>query len=259
MYHLQSLKVQTIDTFNSDKERKMIIKESNSFRGIPYADYFNVNTEWIITSVQNSAADEKDRSMCHVSIHLDFTFHKSTWLQGTIESNTKAELIGVFELWRSAAEFTIKQMAQTAAAIAARDKESSNLNIIISGDDVMDFNNDEINMLSMYRCYIVLVLLAHLLISFVRHAQQVSLTGRVSVLDGIRLGRGHGHDFLRLRGGRRNRGRGGAAAAHKAVPQQSQQPQRRTRLQFVLPQPELLPHGRLGLESADDAPREWGS
>lgn len=35
---------------------------------------------------------------------LDIVFHKSTWLQGTIEANTKAELLDVYELWQSSAE-----------------------------------------------------------------------------------------------------------------------------------------------------------
>ena len=74
------------------------IKETNSFRGIPYADYFTVNTEWIIIS--NSI----DGSECSVKIFLDFNFMKSTWLQGTIESNTRSELLSVYELWFSSAE-----------------------------------------------------------------------------------------------------------------------------------------------------------
>lgn len=74
------------------------IKETNTFRGIPYADYFSVNTEWVIIS--NSI----DGSECSVKIFLDFNFMKSTWLQGTIESNTRSELLSVYELWFSSAE-----------------------------------------------------------------------------------------------------------------------------------------------------------
>ena len=74
------------------------IKETNSFRGIPYADYCTVNTEWVIVS--NSI----DGSECVVKIFLDFNFMKSTWLQGTIESNTRSELLSVYELWYSSAE-----------------------------------------------------------------------------------------------------------------------------------------------------------
>ena len=76
----------------------MRIKETNSFRGIPYADYFTVNTEWIVTS------NCKEGSECSIKVLLDFSFLKSTWLQGTIESNTKAELLTVYELWISSAE-----------------------------------------------------------------------------------------------------------------------------------------------------------
>lgn len=42
-------------------------------------------------------------------MHLDFEFLKSTWLQGTIESNTKAELIEVYELWLQSAQLTIRR------------------------------------------------------------------------------------------------------------------------------------------------------
>lgn len=74
------------------------IKETNSFRGIPYADYFTVNTEWVVVS------SSKETRECTVKILLDFEFMKSTWLQGTIESNTRAELLTVYELWYGTAE-----------------------------------------------------------------------------------------------------------------------------------------------------------
>lgn len=109
---------------------KVSIKETNSFRGIPYADYFNVNTEWIVVAVPPSesacntinntltgaSSDHSNHSINHnkrgtvkVIIYLDFLFHKSTWLQGTIESNTKAELIGVYELWLESAHETLRR------------------------------------------------------------------------------------------------------------------------------------------------------
>lgn len=74
------------------------IKETNSFRGIPYADYFTVNTEWIVVS------SSKETTECTVIILVDFEFMKSTWLQGTIESSTRAELLTVYELWYGTAE-----------------------------------------------------------------------------------------------------------------------------------------------------------
>lgn len=88
------------------------MKETNEFKGIPYADYFTVNTKWAVSS---SAHQQQQRlkpvkcQVCNVSIFLEFVFNKSTWLQGTIESNTKSELITVYDLWhRSAKEFITK-------------------------------------------------------------------------------------------------------------------------------------------------------
>eukprot|EP01040_Poterioochromonas_malhamensis_P004114 gene4114-4404_t len=76
------------------------VREVNTFRGIPYADYFNVISEWKVT-------DNNDKG-CTIQIFLDFKFHKSTWLQGTIESNTKAELLEVFEQWYEAVNHQIR-------------------------------------------------------------------------------------------------------------------------------------------------------
>ncbi len=76
------------------------MREVNTFRGIPYADYFNVISEWKVT-------DNNDKG-CTIQIFLDFKFHKSTWLQGTIESNTKAELLEVFEQWYEAVNHQIR-------------------------------------------------------------------------------------------------------------------------------------------------------
>jgi hypothetical protein len=88
----------TYELVDSGNFRTVSIKETNSFRGIPYADYFTVNTEWVVVS--GSAGE----GGCSVKILLDFVFLKSTWLQGTIESNTRAELLTVYELWLSSAE-----------------------------------------------------------------------------------------------------------------------------------------------------------
>jgi hypothetical protein len=64
----------------------MTIKECNTFKGIPYADYFSVNVEWYVASNQHSSYTED----INIRIILNIQFHKSTWLQGTIESNTAA-------------------------------------------------------------------------------------------------------------------------------------------------------------------------
>lgn len=95
----QSIKTQSLAIHESDSSTKVIIKESNSFRGIPYSDYFNVNTEWDVFSEKHTS-----KPKCKAVVRLDFVFHKSTWLQGTIESNTRSELLDVYELWRKHAE-----------------------------------------------------------------------------------------------------------------------------------------------------------
>lgn len=108
------------------KIKSLIIKETNSFRGIPYADYFNVLTEWKIHEAQLSENNNNlsnptttttsipmtagSMNGCIVHIYLEFKFHKSTWLQGTIESNTKAELLEVMDLWSEAVSHQIRTM-----------------------------------------------------------------------------------------------------------------------------------------------------
>ena len=110
--HAESIKSQTIYitngqnyTTNTDNQR-IVIKEINCFKGIPYSDYFSVNIEWIVLNSVNNISKTNN---CLVSVYVDFTFHKSTWLQGTIESNTKAELENVYNLWIQTAEKYIKE------------------------------------------------------------------------------------------------------------------------------------------------------
>ena len=126
--HAESLKTHIYQLVDSGNYLTVSIKESNTFRGIPYADYFGVNTEWVVMS-QNKASSFAALSAaatgarggttttttsgnggggmgsggageCSVKITLDIVFHKHTWLQGTIEANTKAELLDVYELWQ---------------------------------------------------------------------------------------------------------------------------------------------------------------
>lgn len=100
-YYLQSWKVQTLEiiSFENDVVEKVLLKEVTSLQGIPYADYFNVVTDWTIISSPSSSKQPSSSAACKVAISLEVKFLKSTWLQGTIESNTKAELVGVYELW----------------------------------------------------------------------------------------------------------------------------------------------------------------
>ena len=101
--HAHSMKTQTIQVY--DEEKKMIIKEINDFKGIPYADYFSVIVHWYVFDIDNG-----DTFECDVKIMLGFQFHKSTWLAGTIESNTRAELKGVYEMWLEEATKQIESL-----------------------------------------------------------------------------------------------------------------------------------------------------
>ena len=109
--HAESLKTHIYQLIDNGNYLTVSIKESNTFRGIPYSDYFGVNTEWVVISQNRASAMTSSTGRldgegceCSVKIMLDIVFHKSTWLQGTIEANTKAELLDVYELWQSSAE-----------------------------------------------------------------------------------------------------------------------------------------------------------
>jgi len=124
-YELQSIKLHTIERFYGSVENKAVIKETNSFRGIPYCDYFSVNIEWVVTSLNVPKAEAlpsddlankskqtniiKGEQKCNICIYLSFTFHKYTWLQGTIESNTKSEMLSIYELWLDSANDYIRR------------------------------------------------------------------------------------------------------------------------------------------------------
>ena len=97
----------------SNNNYQVIIKESNSFVGIPYSDYFDVKTEWLIISNTKSLSDEENGLCeCFITISLEVVFHKFTWLKSTIEANTKSELITVYDKWLAYARETLKKRKQ---------------------------------------------------------------------------------------------------------------------------------------------------
>jgi len=106
---VQSWKIQTIEVTKdvNGVGFKLVMKEVNSFRGIPYSDYFSVVTEWVVVALP--PASSSATPTCKATVYLDFEFHKYTWLQGTIESNTKAELIEVYELWLASAQESLRK------------------------------------------------------------------------------------------------------------------------------------------------------
>lgn len=110
MYNIlnQSLKTQVLEVSFGEKQTKANILETNAFRGIPYSDYFNVLTEWKIIHNKVPSGVKNVTPMVKVEVFLEFKFFKSTWLQGTIEANTKSELIEVCSLWLDAAKKTVQ-------------------------------------------------------------------------------------------------------------------------------------------------------
>lgn len=128
--HAESYKTQQLFLPCKDHPHTLHIKETNVFRDIPFADYFNVVVEWEVSwpnrksssrggqnsrggRSRDSKGGKKGRSgsmsedICAISIWLDFHFFKSTWLQSTIESNTRAELECVYDLWTDYAHETL--------------------------------------------------------------------------------------------------------------------------------------------------------
>ncbi len=115
--HAESFKTQQLFLPSHNHPNALRIKETNVFRDIPFADYFNVVVEWDVTwgpersprkkKGSGDGKNQKGAEMCYISIYLGFHFFKSTWLQSTIESNTRAELIWVYDLWTAYATETL--------------------------------------------------------------------------------------------------------------------------------------------------------
>lgn len=115
-----------------ETDSNLIIRETNTFRGIPYADYFSVDTEWHVRCRKQGQGFE-----CDIDIYLEVVFFKSTWLQGTIESNTRAELITVYEKWQECAKQHLKsrQVSQI---------QTQNVNIINDNQQTNESAADDV-------------------------------------------------------------------------------------------------------------------
>ena len=116
----------------------------------------NENINDINININNNDNDNENEG-CIISITLQVIFHKSTWLQGTIESNTKAELIGIFELWSNKAKNHIYRLStnntkQELAALGIGSHSDNNLDIKpISNNKINSFNIGDKNEIKMYQ------------------------------------------------------------------------------------------------------------
>lgn len=104
--HAENIKEQHLRLHKN--RQKLTMRECTTLNGIPMSDYFVINMVWIIENVPSPYSRENLNSMkgsacntvCRVRIYIEIDFKKSTWFQGTIISNTKAELLSVCEKWR---------------------------------------------------------------------------------------------------------------------------------------------------------------
>mmetsp|Transcript_18052 Transcript_18052/g.23439 ORF Transcript_18052/g.23439 Transcript_18052/m.23439 type:complete len:673 (-) Transcript_18052:21-2039(-) len=107
--HTRCFRRQTITL--SNKNTTLIMNELMRFEGIPYSDYFTVKTKWSINeqtpSLNNNSRDTESGEdmikICEVSIYVQVEFQKSTWLKGTISSNTESEAKEGLDLWNTKA------------------------------------------------------------------------------------------------------------------------------------------------------------
>jgi hypothetical protein len=88
-------------------ERIFELREQMRFEGIPYSDYFTVTIAWRVEELNealSAASTEVTCSKCRVTVTCEVVFLKSTWLSGTIRSNTESELRDAVLLWQQRAE-----------------------------------------------------------------------------------------------------------------------------------------------------------
>jgi hypothetical protein len=78
---------------------------------MPMSDCFEVLVMWHITPLNNT---NKEAPEIQVIIELDFKYLQYTWFQSLIESNTKSELLEVYDHWLVAANQFIETDSATA-------------------------------------------------------------------------------------------------------------------------------------------------
>jgi hypothetical protein len=85
------------------------VKETNNLKDIPFADFFFVVTE-IEAEFQKDKLKSKE---CVVKVFLEIPFTKSTWMASAIESNTRSELIEVYDMWCTSASQHLEKLYPT--------------------------------------------------------------------------------------------------------------------------------------------------
>eukprot|EP00614_Pseudopedinella_elastica_P034753 CAMPEP_0172627534 /NCGR_PEP_ID=MMETSP1068-20121228/156765_1 /TAXON_ID=35684 /ORGANISM="Pseudopedinella elastica, Strain CCMP716" /LENGTH=440 /DNA_ID=CAMNT_0013437447 /DNA_START=111 /DNA_END=1431 /DNA_ORIENTATION=- len=113
-FRRQSMKFER-DPASTRAGSSLILQEDMRFEGIPYSDFFTVQTVWRCVEPAVSGrggahggafALDPEAGRCQaveVSVAVGVHFVKSTWLKGTISSNTEAECKEALSLWRSSA------------------------------------------------------------------------------------------------------------------------------------------------------------
>jgi hypothetical protein len=127
--HTNSKKQQTLIIENEKDACAARIDEITEFSGIPYSDFFVVSTKTMII--------DKESSSCVISVSAEVVFKKYTWLKSTIESNTRSELIGVYEQYHefvleNAAKFTSSSKLKSSSSIDDRSVDAHRQSVTLS-------------------------------------------------------------------------------------------------------------------------------
>lgn len=105
----------------------LTLTESMRFEGIPYSDYFTVQTVWRYVEARPVLAEgdiENGRCSVAVAVFVEVQFVKSTWLKGTISSNTESECREALGTWRALAAAAVKEEPATALLQSLRSSSS---------------------------------------------------------------------------------------------------------------------------------------
>ena len=86
-----------------------VLQSSQVMNDIPYGDYFRVQFRWDVTAARG------DVNHCRLRVGVEVVFLKSTFLKGTIESNTFSETSDSIKDWIAAIKKLVASRAQQAS------------------------------------------------------------------------------------------------------------------------------------------------